>query len=84
MFHQRDGLYFDRLPNGDVHILKTVDGRARSSDAPKLFEQVIPAGEWESVIATVSAGGESDSRWYLAKAFHASTGPQSLVPLGRP
>lgn len=83
MFHTQDGLYFGRLPNGDVRIVKTDDNRdPESTDTQKILDMVIPGNSWASVIASVSAGGEVDERWYPAVDFHNSTGKIKVESCG--
>ncbi len=66
MFHVQDGLYFERTPEGRVLIRKTTTGHA---DAPVLFEQVVDADAWASVVATVSAFGETSMTFDMARWF---------------
>ena len=47
MFHEDDGLYFDRLENGNIKIIKRENG---ISDAPIIFEQEITIDSWISII----------------------------------
>ena len=57
MFHENHGLFFGRLANGDVRIVKTYDCRDIRPDNVVL-DHVIPASVWASVIATCSKQGE--------------------------
>ena len=82
MFHVTDGLYFERLENGDVlmtvkesghkdaRILKTVRIGASGSDYG-----------WCSVVASMSKGDETGERFAAAQKFHESEGPVDVVPL---
>ncbi len=48
--------------------------RRRDDDNAPLVEITIPANEWESVIASVSAYGDSARGFSLAQAFHQAAG----------
>jgi hypothetical protein len=80
MFHSINGLFFGRLQDGSVRIVKN-DGSLFPDEmgAKNELDVTVPADIWASVIASVSAGGEEDYRWYLAKDFHESTGRAKLV-----
>lgn len=80
MFHAFDGLYFERLPDGSVRIVKT-DGKHQPGQcaASEVVDMVLTSDTWASIISSVSAGGEEDYRWYLAKAFHESKGNKMIV-----
>jgi len=75
MFHLSDNLFFGRLPDGKVRILKFA---VPPADWPKAdgvfpdaaFDQTIDDGGWGSIVASVSAKGEADGRWYKAMDFH--------------
>ena len=51
MFHIGNGLYFDRLPDGGVRILKKADENETSQ---VIFDHVLDAGQWASVVAAMS------------------------------
>ncbi len=57
----RDGVCFERLPDGSVHLRKPEDG-ANS--------WVITAGDWAAVVAGVSARGNSSPMRAAAIVFH--------------
>lgn len=64
MPHVRDGLYVERLPDGSVKVrLEPIGGAAPA-------EVVLPADTWASVIATVSARGETADTWNEARQYH--------------
>lgn len=67
-FHNRDGWYFKRQPDGAVRIRKTTTAHI---DAPIEHEHTIPAEEWASIVAHVSANGETAETYQEAHAFHA-------------
>lgn len=78
MFHSHYNLYFGRLPDGGVRILKLYTSPIRGDfpvvdqpyyDANVQLDITIPPGEWASIIAAVSKRGEVD-RYNLAMAFH--------------
>lgn len=79
MFHNRENLFFGRLPDGAVRILKfsanpyqgeglSVDKRYH--DVKVELDMTIPPNEWASIIATVSKSGEIDGGYYRALEFH--------------
>lgn len=51
MFHINQGLYFEKLPEGAVRILKR---SGNSDDSPVIFDHVLDAGQWASVVAAMS------------------------------
>ena len=83
MFHVSEGLFFERLNvideqkkgrdhewaveyYGGVRIIKRKDGNPSS---PIIFEQVLTAGEWSSVVASMTALGESAQTWGMILAL---------------
>ena len=83
MFHIKDNVFFGRLENGDVRVLAfssppesfpIADGIYDPTDKryPITFDFTINADAWASVVASVSAGGEINGRFYVAQAFHHS------------
>lgn len=67
MFHSSDGLYFEKLPDGGVRILKRSGSQ---EDSPVIFDHVLDANQWASVIASMSLHGEEDGGFYYALQFH--------------
>lgn len=67
-FHWRDGMYFQRQPDGTVSIAKTVTPSADESGLAWCFD--VPAAEWASIVASVSAVGETGETYRAAEAFH--------------
>jgi len=55
-FHADDGLYFARLEDGSVRIVK-LNGQSVG------FAVVVPPGIWASAVLTVSALGERPGDW---------------------
>lgn len=68
MFHQRDGLYFERQQDGAVRIIKTSDG-LEPATANVLLDQTIAVSEFASVVASMSRDGEADGGYYRALEF---------------
>lgn len=62
-FHSHDN--WERRADGSA-VVCPPDGRAT---------RILHPSAWASVIASMSAGGETDERFYAAEAFHASRGP---------
>ncbi len=75
MFHSKDGLFFCRLNDtGEVRIIKTRDGKFPDPDTnPPEWAVTLAENEWASVVATVSADGESYDKWMAARVFHGLT-----------
>lgn len=77
MYRVDDTLYFGRLENGDVRLVRfrvppPIPPLATYVYASSLVhtDVVIPASVWPSVVASVSACGEYGGRFYTAQAFH--------------
>lgn len=69
MFHSHSGLFFNRLDGGSVQIIKTYDGRDVRSDNV-VIDITLDATSWASVIASMSAEGETLEKYTEARAFH--------------
>jgi len=79
-FHWKGGLYFFRMKCGCVAIvLERLSHRAGGTfGLPDRLEAnwlrqivgVIPTMQWASIVASMSAGGETAERWEAATAFH--------------
>lgn len=67
MFHLTDGLYFEKLADGAVRILKKADSQESS---PVIFDHMMEASHWASVIASMSHYGEESGGFYRALNFH--------------
>lgn len=67
MYHAANGLYFEHLETGDVHIIKRADSDPESKI---IFEQIIDEGTWASIVSTVSAYGENYLSFQEALMFH--------------
>jgi hypothetical protein len=79
-FHAHSGLYFERRESGDVVVSKRVPvldvaGRALNPPAFAVVEQwTLEDATWASVMASVSARGETGGTWQEAREFHNWTG----------
>lgn len=63
MFHARDGLFFSREQDGTVKVrLESLTGMAT--------DIILPPDAWASVIASVSARGETLDTWNEARQYH--------------
>lgn len=51
MFHINEGLYFEKLPDGSVRIVKR---SGNEPESPVIFDHVLDAGQWASVVAAMS------------------------------
>ena len=71
MFHAKDGLYFERLPDNQVRIIKT----------DQEMDITLDANLWASVIASMSYYGEEDYGFYRALNFHRGDPIGETTPL---
>jgi len=78
MFHLTDGLFFERLLEGKVRILKRASG---SADAPVVFDLTVDSNSWASIIASMSYYGEEDNGFYRAMNFHTGKPLDKTTPL---
>lgn len=62
-FHWRDGWYFGRAQNGDVHVIKETSN----------VDLHIPAAEWCSIVHAVAQPGADYSAF---EAYHAAPKPK--------
>ncbi len=62
-FHWKDGWYFKRLPDGSVNVM-FYDRRYIHPDL------TIDADSWASIVASVSARGETADSWQAIREFH--------------
>jgi hypothetical protein len=53
MFDSGNGLYFEKLPDGGVRILKKSDS---NDDSPVLFDHVLDEFQWDIVVAGLEHG----------------------------
>jgi hypothetical protein len=69
-FHARDGWYFRREDDGSVRIL------APDSLGPGAQQAIVlDASTWASVVASVSAAGETGETYRTALLFHSEHQP---------
>jgi hypothetical protein len=68
-FHALNGWYFERMENGDVHLTREAPGAGSCNE-----DQVIPSDTWCSIIAHVSALGETAETFSSARIFHSGRG----------
>lgn len=69
MFHSKNGLFFERLQDGSVHVLRTYDARDVRPDNVVL-DIALSASEWASVVASMMARGETGDTYRLALDAH--------------
>jgi len=84
IFHVKDGLFFERLPDGQVKIRKTIEKIVGSNKGGAPFvvlEIILTANEWASVIASMSYYGEEDNGFYRAMNFHCGDAIPASCPL---
>lgn len=65
MFHSKNGLFFERLKDGMVRIVKTTDGREPGTDNV-VMDEVLDKSSFASVIASMSMSGENVVSWARA------------------
>ncbi len=84
MFHVTDGLFFERLPDGQVRIMKTIEkevGSAKGGSPVVTLDMTLDANTWASVIASMSYYGEEDYGFYRAMNFHRGDEIPESCPL---
>lgn len=64
-FHWSAGLFFKRIPDGTVRLT----WKLHNESEPRLMV-FIPENEWASIVASVSANGETYATWQFIRAFH--------------
>ena len=67
MFHTKNGLFFERVKDGGVHIIKRVNGK---DDSPIITEETLDSYTWASVVASVCATGENGDTFRRAEYLH--------------
>jgi len=72
MFHTNRGLYFDRLEDGSVRVIKREHDDQGRETGEELFAITLDANSWASVIASMSKRGEDSGGFERAKTFHES------------
>ncbi len=78
-FHSQDGLCFQRLEDGRVHVRLVVPILDHSTETgyslsqAVTFQTILPAASWASVVASVSAKGETGETFNEALRWHDNT-----------
>ena len=78
-FHSNNGLYFERQEDGSVVVEHWLHGAANAGRADQATVNVLDrrwkmtAAEWASVVASVSAQGETGETHRQALDFHGET-----------
>ena len=62
MLELTNGLYFEKQDDGAVRILKKADSNESS---PVIFDHVLDAGQWASVVAAMSGTLAEGAQIYL-------------------
>jgi hypothetical protein len=82
-FHAFSGLFFERLTDGNVRILKT-DGKAPEDGGKILADWEIDNGTWGSIVLTMSKFNERPNDWQAWMDHHQGRkGLFSLLVLSR-
>lgn len=63
-FHWKDGWYFQRMADAGVQVTHHQFG------SHEVVEMEIPPREWASIVAAVSAAGETTERFDTALNYH--------------
>ena len=77
MFHWNENLFFGRMSTGAVRVLKfnSTPESFPEADGPlhkdAVLDVEIPTEQWASIVASVSAGGESSASYHAALGLHA-------------
>jgi len=85
-FHLRDGVHFERGTQGAVTISKRVPVMAERGIPAghqffiTLWSLTVPENEWASVLASMSARGETADTWHEAVQFHGKAAPPPVEP----
>lgn len=69
-FHSHDGWHWKRLASGEVQVVVVGGDATPGLPAGNYVEMVISPATWASIVASVSASGETDGRFYRAQEFH--------------
>lgn len=69
-FHANDGLTFQKLADGQVVIKICVPPHFRPSGGFDVLQNMIDPDTWCSIVAAMSAGGETGETWRKARAIH--------------
>lgn len=69
MFHLRDGLFFQRIetePGYGCGCVRIVKHESARDGAPVVFDMIIDASSWASIVSSMSALGESGTTHVLS------------------
>ena len=72
-FHWRDHIFWKRLGDGSVRVAFfaiRMSGEVVEGDDEPVRELIIPPTEWASIVASVSAQGETSESYNTALDFH--------------
>ena len=69
MFHQQEGFYAERLSDGAVRLVKH---ESAAPDSPVVMDHTIPAAEWVSIVAAVSASGGTSETYQAVRELHGA------------
>ena len=87
LYHAKDGLHFQRHKDGSVTVARWLHGLANAGRADQAVVDVLDhawtltASEWASVVASVSAKGESGETYNAALRFHDNADEADAVPV---
>lgn len=85
-FHSNNGLCFERLEDGGIEVTRRLWGWADPHSPDKKQADVIDqrwrmtAAEWASVVASMSAKGETTETFNDALRFHDNSAEADLEP----
>lgn len=83
MFHAKDGWCFSRKENGDVLIAHYPMGNPMADPDQSILADcavTIPMTVWASVVAHMSAAGDTPDSWGAALLFHTTQTPETAFP----
>lgn len=70
-FHWRNGIFFDRKPDGSVLIYRLHEAKCGTSSRTDQEDiALIPAAEWASIVSSSSKDGETGETFRAAYRFH--------------
>lgn len=78
-FHSNNGLCFERLHDGSVEVTRVLWGFSAQHTSRQEHAEVVDhrwrmtAEEWASVVASVSAAGETGDTWKAALDYHGTS-----------
>lgn len=70
MYHAKDGLFFERLPHGDLRIVKTDDGKQpEPRNTNVVFETILQCSVVASLMACACTRGYTTDTFFEAYEF---------------